>query len=194
MFLQVFGAFMYLCCSWVSCFYNLKSFQVVSELACPIPLLPCFSLWGFGLGDGVDNHSFSPFPCCLLRESSFICQLFCGGISSVTGAAAFNELNQRCLCFACSSRAGSLWADESWWGQRDAGFTLSVSFKKRKTHRICSICSLENQHFPDFNARFENKTFWKALSAVRCSPMSLIMYRVGGDGVCSLTTLLWFGE
>lgn len=192
MSLQVFCVFKYLCCSWVTHFYNPKSFQVVSEFACPIPLLPCFPLWGFGLGDGVDNHSFSPFPWCVLRESSFICQLFCGGISSVTGASAFNELNQRCLCFACSFRAGSLWADESWWGQ--TGFTPSVPFKKRKTHSICSICSLKNQHFPEFNAKLENKTFWKALSAVRCSPMSLIMHEMGGDGVCSLTTLLWFGE
>lgn len=90
-------------------------------------------------------------------------------ISSVTGAAAFNELNQRCWCFACSFRAGSLWADQSWWGQRDTGFTLSVPFKKRKTHSICSLCSLKNQHFPEFHARFENKTFWEVLSAVRCS-------------------------
>lgn len=77
--LQVFHAFMCLCCSWVICFYNPKSFQVVSELACPIPLLPCFPLWGFGLGGGVDNHSFSPFPWCILKESSFICQLFVVG-------------------------------------------------------------------------------------------------------------------
>lgn len=67
---------MCLCCSWVTCFYNSKSSQVVSELACPIPLLPCFPLWGFGLGDAVDNHNFSPFPWCVLRESSFLCQLF----------------------------------------------------------------------------------------------------------------------
>lgn len=85
----------------------------------------------------------------------------CGGISSVTGAAAFNELNQSCWCFACSFRAGSLWADQSWWGQRNTGLTLSVPFKKRKTHTICSLCSLKNQHFPEFHARFENKTFWK---------------------------------
>lgn len=96
---------MYLCCSWVTCFYSPKSFQVVSELACPIPLLSCFPLWGFGLGHGVDSHSFSPFPWRILRESSFLCQLFCSGISSVTGVAAFSEVSQRCLCFACSFRA-----------------------------------------------------------------------------------------
>lgn len=122
---------MYLCCSWVTCFYNPKSFQVVSELACPIPLLPCFLLRGFGLGDDVDNHSFSPFPWCILRESSFICQLFCGGISSVTGAAAFNELSQRWLCFACSFRAGSLWANET----LDSASQFHL---KRGKHTVCA--------------------------------------------------------
>lgn len=54
----------------------------------------------------------------------------CGGISSVTGAAAFNELNQRCLCFACSFRAGS---------QRDTGFTLSAFLKDENTQSVLPL-------------------------------------------------------
>lgn len=110
--------------------------------------------------------AWAPFPDAFWGNAALSVSCLCGGISSVTGAAAFNELKQRCLCFACSFRAGSLWAEESWWGQRDTGFTLLVPFKKRKTHGICSVCSLKNQHFPEFNARFENKS-WGAFAKLQ---------------------------